>query len=80
LDDLVVHGLRALRETLHQDKELNSLNVSIAIVGPDLPFRVCSADSSKQWLDKLDTGVAVAGDSGMEVDTAAAAAAPMETE
>lgn len=36
LDELVKHGLRALRETLHQDKELNINNTSIAAVGPDV--------------------------------------------
>ena len=32
LDELCVHGLRALRETLQQDKELSVENVSIAYV------------------------------------------------
>jgi len=34
LEDLVQHGLHALRETLQQDKELNVNNTSIGIVGP----------------------------------------------
>jgi len=34
LEDLVRHGLHALRETLQQDKELNVNNTSIGIVGP----------------------------------------------
>ena len=38
LDDLVVHGLRALRDTLQQDKELNINNCSIGIVGKDTKF------------------------------------------
>ncbi|BGP24678.1 20S proteasome subunit alpha 6 [Rhodotorula toruloides] len=33
LDELVMHGLRALRETLQQDKELSGLNTSVGIVG-----------------------------------------------
>lgn len=33
LDDLVMHGLKALRETLQQDKDLSVLNTSIGIVG-----------------------------------------------
>jgi 20S proteasome subunit alpha 6 len=36
MEDLVLHGLRALRETLQADKELNINNLSIAIVGPDV--------------------------------------------
>jgi len=34
LEDLVRHGLHALRETLQQDKELNVNNTSIGLVGP----------------------------------------------
>ena len=34
LENLVQHGLHALRETLQQDKELNVNNTSIGIVGP----------------------------------------------
>ncbi|KAF8803789.1 hypothetical protein BYT27DRAFT_7340602 [Phlegmacium glaucopus] len=34
LEDLVRHGLHALRETLQQDKELNVNNTSVGIVGP----------------------------------------------
>jgi 20S proteasome subunit alpha 6 len=38
LEAVVLHGLRALRETLQADKELNINNLSIAIVGPDVCF------------------------------------------
>ncbi|KAF9482036.1 20S proteasome subunit [Pholiota conissans] len=38
LEDLVRHGLHALRETLQQDKELNVNNTSIGIVGPKSEF------------------------------------------
>ena len=34
IEDLIQHGLHALRETLQQDKELNVNNTSIGIVGP----------------------------------------------
>ncbi|KAI0309619.1 hypothetical protein OF83DRAFT_1179418, partial [Amylostereum chailletii] len=34
LEDLVRHGLHALRETLQQDKELTIHNTSIGIIGP----------------------------------------------
>jgi len=34
LEDLIQHGLHALRETLQQDKELTINNTSIGIVGP----------------------------------------------
>ena len=34
LEQLLRHGLHALRETLQQDKELNINNTSIGIIGP----------------------------------------------
>lgn len=34
LEDLIRHGLHALRETLQQDKDLSVKNTSIGIVGP----------------------------------------------
>ena len=34
LEELILHGLHALRETLQQDKELTNLNTSVGIVGP----------------------------------------------
>ncbi|KAG8885944.1 hypothetical protein FRB98_001511 [Tulasnella sp. 332] len=34
LEQLIDHGLHALRETLQQDKELTNLNTSIGVVGP----------------------------------------------
>lgn len=33
MEELINHGLHALRETLQQDKELTNLNTSIGIVG-----------------------------------------------
>lgn len=33
MEQLITHGLHALRETLQQDKELTILNTSIGIVG-----------------------------------------------
>lgn len=34
LDELIMHGLNALRDTLQQDKDLTTLNTSIATIGP----------------------------------------------
>lgn len=38
MDELIQHGLHALRETLQQDKELTFNNTSIGIVGPPSPL------------------------------------------
>jgi 20S proteasome subunit alpha 6 len=53
-EDLIVHGLKALRETLQQDKELNSKNTSVAVASED-GFQMFDDDDVQQWLDKLDT-------------------------
>lgn len=44
LEQLVVHGLTALRDTLAQDKELTSKNTSVAVVGKDTEFKVIEDD------------------------------------
>lgn len=53
LDDLIVNGLFALRDTLQQDKELNLSNISIGIVGKDTDFHVIENDQVQRYLDLL---------------------------
>jgi 20S proteasome subunit alpha 6 len=53
LEDLVLHGLRALRDTLAQDKELLAQNTSIGIVGLDTKFTLYDNDDVRGWLEKL---------------------------
>ncbi|KAF5388326.1 hypothetical protein D9615_000117 [Tricholomella constricta] len=73
LEDLIRHGLHALRETLQQDKELTINNTSIGLVGPasahetGVPpsgsFRILEGDSIQPFLDTMiakDTGAAPA--------------------
>uniref|UniRef100_A0A060TCY6 Proteasome subunit alpha type n=1 Tax=Blastobotrys adeninivorans TaxID=409370 RepID=A0A060TCY6_BLAAD len=55
LEDLVIHGLNALRDTLAQDKELTSKNTSVAVVGLDTEFKLIEDDEVAPWLDKLDS-------------------------
>jgi len=40
LEELVKHGLRALRDTLPNEVDLTNKNVSIAVVGKDTPFAI----------------------------------------
>lgn len=54
-EELIVHGLNALRDTLAQDKELNSKNTSIAVVGKDTDFTLYDDDDVQPWLDRLDS-------------------------
>lgn len=65
MEDLITHGLTALRETLQQDKDLTPLNTSIAVIGPvsalePTPaqprkgaFRIIEGDDVKVFLDRL---------------------------
>jgi len=63
LEDLIRHGLHALRETLQQDKELNINNTSIGIVGPASqhekavppsgPFRILEGVVVKPFLETM---------------------------
>jgi len=53
LDDLVKHGLQALRDTLQQDKELNIHNTSIGIVGKDQNFKIVEGEELQRYLSLL---------------------------
>jgi hypothetical protein len=67
LEELIKHGLHALRETLQQDKELNVNNTSISITGPtglhEKPvsplgkFRIVEGDAVKVYLESMDVKV-----------------------
>jgi len=63
LQDLVRHGLHALRETLQQDKALSTLNTSIGILGipdpdeknapPGGAFRILEGDTISAYLASM---------------------------
>lgn len=62
LEDLIRHGLHALRETLQQDKELTTNNTSIGILGagsvheaPNTPvdFRILEGPSIEAYLQTM---------------------------
>ncbi|KTW26517.1 proteasome core particle subunit alpha 6 [Pneumocystis jirovecii RU7] len=82
MENLILHGLRALRDSLAQDKELTSLNTSIAVVGKDMPFRLIENDDVSEWLVKLgETSLSAYRQSERAAATAVAttAAAPTST-
>ncbi|XP_013192711.1 proteasome subunit alpha type-1 [Amyelois transitella] len=54
LNDLVAHGLRALRDTLPNEVDLNTKNVSIAIVGPKTPLRICEETELARFLTLVE--------------------------
>ena len=45
VDDLVMHGLRSLRDTMQQDKELSLTNCTVGIVGKDTKFHVIEGEA-----------------------------------
>ena len=63
LEDLIRHGLHALRETLQQDKELTVNNTSIGIIGPagahekavppGEPFRILEGEDIEVYLKSM---------------------------
>lgn len=58
LEELVRHGLQALRDTLQQDKDLNIHNTSLGIVGENQAFEIIEGEALQRYLDLLgeDTG------------------------
>jgi 20S proteasome subunit alpha 6 len=68
-EDLVLHGLRALRDSLAQDKELTTANVSLAIVGNDEKFKLYDGDEVAEWLEKLGNTQSSRGSRGTAATT-----------
>ena len=81
LEELIRHGLHALRETLQQDKDLTPANTSIGIIGPgseheqeahaEGSFRILEGEPIEVFLKTMIPKDAPEGD-----EPAAAPAAP----
>lgn len=63
MEELIKHGLHALRETLQQDKELNINNTSIGIIGAaglhEKPtsqgkFHIVEGEAVRLYLESMD--------------------------
>jgi len=83
LDDLIKHGLRALRDTVQQDKELTIHNCSLGIVGKDKKFVIIEEEELKPYLDMIEEdNVPAATEAATEATAEAAAdeAQPMDTD
>jgi 20S proteasome subunit alpha 6 len=48
VDELISHGVQALTRCLEQDAEINKDNISICMVGKDLPFRLLTEEQLAQ--------------------------------
>lgn len=54
LEELVKHGLRALRDTLPNEVDLTNKNVSISVVGKDTPFTIYDDASVDPFLAGIE--------------------------
>eukprot|EP00796_Vickermania_ingenoplastis_P005062 gene5062-3649_t len=52
-DELILHALKALGSATSEGVKLNVKNVSIAIVGKDIPFTILDEEMSRKYLDGL---------------------------
>jgi 20S proteasome subunit alpha 6 len=75
-EELVKHGLRALKESLAQDKELTVENCSVGVVGIRTEgkgaiegFKLFDGQDVKQWVDLVAEGADADSGEGMEVDS-----------
>lgn len=77
-EELVQHGLKALRESLAQDKELTVENTSVGLVGVHAQdgkkgieqFKMYEEYDVKAWIDMIGDGQSGEGEEGdMEVDS-----------
>jgi len=78
-DDLVKHALRALKESMSQDKELTVDNTSVGIAGVDEDFTLFEGQEVASWLDAIfenrgqgddgEQGAVQPEPEGMEVDS-----------
>ncbi|KAJ2235454.1 Proteasome subunit alpha type-6 [Coemansia sp. RSA 1286] len=59
LKELIVQGLKSLRDTLQQGKQLDVLNTSIGFVGKDSKMTILDGQDTQEYLDLLDEGEAM---------------------
>lgn len=67
-EELIKHALRALKESLSQDKELTVDNTSIGVGGMDEAFKLYEGQEITNWLETTFENRETGGE-GMEVDS-----------
>ena len=73
-EELVKHALRALKDSLSQDKELTVENTSLGVAGMEENFKLYEGEEIAGWLEttfenKAEGETGAEGGEGMEVDT-----------
>ena len=66
LQELVKHGLRALRDTLPNEVDLTTKNISIGYVGKDQPFKVLEENDTSIYLAAISGEHRRGGDGGTD--------------
>lgn len=79
LDELIQHGLNALRDTLQQDKNLTQQNTSIGIIGTNasgkkIPFRSLDDEAVEPYLEEMRRRQGVTTEAEAEPASASSAA------
>lgn len=54
LEDLIKHGLRAVRDTLPPEVDLTTKNISIGYVGKDQPFKILNEIETGPYLAMIE--------------------------
>lgn len=70
-EELIKHALRALKDSLSQDKELTIDNTSLGVSGVGEDFKLYEGQEIASWLETTFENKAEGGESaeGMEVDS-----------
>jgi 20S proteasome subunit alpha 6 len=53
LEELIRHGLKAIRKSTPNEIELTGDNVSVSVVAYDHPFEIMTEDSLRPYLDEI---------------------------
>lgn len=68
-EDLIKHALRALKESLSQDKELTVDNTSVGVGGVGEDFKLFEGQDIAEWLDATFENREAEGGEAMETDS-----------
>lgn len=88
-EQLIMHGLKALKESLVQDRELTVENTSVGVVGVSTskdgvkqvdPFKVYDGQDVKAWIDAVGDDKEGGGEAEGEGESAAPAAEGMDVD
>ncbi|OMH80196.1 putative proteasome subunit alpha type-6 [Zancudomyces culisetae] len=67
-NDLIIHGLKALRDTLPQDKHLDCNNITISYIDSNTDFTIVDGEDTQKYLDLLEDNIS--SNNSMPVDDA----------